>query len=299
MVWIFLGFLWVLCGVVGAVIAANKRASGGLGFTLGLLFGPIGLIVAALLSPSENPDRAGAPSPSNAAATKPPTEANLQNAQYKVWLIETYCITRNEVLGEFVCGENSFNSIDDALHFAHSEETKKRVREEEERRQREAERQAERERLLELQAEEDAKNRRLAKWVAISLVVILLGASPFIYQSLSAAAEMQKAREAAKEARALEILSELGLDMGEMSDFDVRLSNSQFSCDGKRGIEYTFYTSDEVRQRVRQMISGAGRELPYSNTEGYISKYVVNANPYYPLYFTVCDIGAEMPGPQL
>ncbi len=37
---------WVLCGVVAAVIASNKGGSGVLGFIVGLLLGPIGVIIA-------------------------------------------------------------------------------------------------------------------------------------------------------------------------------------------------------------------------------------------------------------
>ncbi|NBW76012.1 MAG: zinc ribbon domain-containing protein [Sphingomonadaceae bacterium] len=36
---------WILCGVLGAVIASSKGASGAIGFLLGLLFGPIGVII--------------------------------------------------------------------------------------------------------------------------------------------------------------------------------------------------------------------------------------------------------------
>ncbi len=48
MLWFFLGFLGVICGLIGTVIAENKWANAGFGFFLGLLSGPIGLIIAAL-----------------------------------------------------------------------------------------------------------------------------------------------------------------------------------------------------------------------------------------------------------
>lgn len=221
------------------------------------------------------------------------SEANLGNAQYKVWLVETYGITKNEVLGEFVCGEKSFKSIDDALQFAHSEETEKRARMEEERSRREAEHLAEIERLVQKQAIDDARNRRLGKWLLISLAAASLIASPFIYQSFSDAAEMDKAREAAKEARASEILSELGLAMNEMASVDVRPTNSPSYCDGEKGVLYTFHTTEDVIQAVRQKISDSGHQLLFKN-EGYVAGYIVSATLFYDNYFTVCDIAAEI-----
>jgi len=38
---------WLLCGIVGAMIGSNK-GEGGLGFFLGLLLGPIGVLIVAL-----------------------------------------------------------------------------------------------------------------------------------------------------------------------------------------------------------------------------------------------------------
>lgn len=38
--------LWILCGVLAAVIASSKGGSGGLGFLVGFLLGPFGIILA-------------------------------------------------------------------------------------------------------------------------------------------------------------------------------------------------------------------------------------------------------------
>ncbi len=45
--------VWLVFGVVGAMIMSGKGRSGCGGFALGVLLGPIGLIVALLLRPSE------------------------------------------------------------------------------------------------------------------------------------------------------------------------------------------------------------------------------------------------------
>jgi hypothetical protein len=51
---LFVMLVWLaiacFCGLFGYVIAANK-GRGALGFFLGVFFGPLGLIVAALLTP--------------------------------------------------------------------------------------------------------------------------------------------------------------------------------------------------------------------------------------------------------
>ena len=44
---------WIVFGVVGAMIMSGKGRSGCGGFALGVLLGPIGLIMALLFRPSE------------------------------------------------------------------------------------------------------------------------------------------------------------------------------------------------------------------------------------------------------
>ncbi len=48
-VWIV---FWVLCGIVSAVVASSRGASGFLGFVLGVLLGPLGIVIAFVLKPS-------------------------------------------------------------------------------------------------------------------------------------------------------------------------------------------------------------------------------------------------------
>ena len=45
--------IWLGCGVVGAMIMSGRGRSGCGGFALGVLLGPIGLIIALLVRPSE------------------------------------------------------------------------------------------------------------------------------------------------------------------------------------------------------------------------------------------------------
>lgn len=41
--------IWILCGVAGAIILSNKGRSGGGGFALGFLLGPIGIVIAMVM----------------------------------------------------------------------------------------------------------------------------------------------------------------------------------------------------------------------------------------------------------
>lgn len=45
--------LWLICGGVAAMIASSKGGSGGLGFLVGVLLGPFGIIIAFFMG-SEN-----------------------------------------------------------------------------------------------------------------------------------------------------------------------------------------------------------------------------------------------------
>lgn len=40
---------WILCGVVAAVIASSKGGSGGVGFLVGALLGPLGIIISLFM----------------------------------------------------------------------------------------------------------------------------------------------------------------------------------------------------------------------------------------------------------
>ena len=129
----FLSFLFIFVvgglvfGFVGATIAENKGASKELAFWLGFLFWVFGLIIVALLSPEEEQSAGTTAKPKKALVPSSEIEPDLSNAQYKVWLIESYGIEKNDVLGEYVCGTKSFKQVDKALDFAHAQELEKRA----------------------------------------------------------------------------------------------------------------------------------------------------------------------------
>jgi hypothetical protein len=64
---IFIYFLifGAVFGVIGFLIAQNKHVSPGVGFWLGALLGPIGLIIVALLSPTDEKEAEASTSPAS------------------------------------------------------------------------------------------------------------------------------------------------------------------------------------------------------------------------------------------
>jgi hypothetical protein len=68
-----IGF-WIICGIVGGVVANSRGASGAIGFLLGLFLGPLGLIICFVLVPEKT-----LASTSAAAFVSPPANSNGNN----------------------------------------------------------------------------------------------------------------------------------------------------------------------------------------------------------------------------
>lgn len=60
---------WAICGVVAGLVAGPQRT---MGFWLGILFGPIGIIVAAIIGNRPPPQTVYASPPPPAITVKPP-----------------------------------------------------------------------------------------------------------------------------------------------------------------------------------------------------------------------------------
>lgn len=119
----------IVFGAFGSMIANNKGVDGTTGFLLGAFLGPVGCLITVFLSPQQTDDkRSFSPVPLKSApkSTEPEIQS-LENAQYRLWLVSKYAIERNDVLGEVICGEKSFKSVDEALQFADGIEKAKRA----------------------------------------------------------------------------------------------------------------------------------------------------------------------------
>lgn len=96
-------------GLIGSFIAKNKGIVQSTGFLLGFFLGPIGLIIVALLNPA---------TPQVHVPAQFDSDRDLLSDRYKLWLTQKYSITRNDTLGRYVVGQDSFGDLEAALIHA-------------------------------------------------------------------------------------------------------------------------------------------------------------------------------------
>lgn len=104
-----------LSGLVGIFVANNKGVSLATGFFLGFLLGPAGIIVVGLLNANNQSQR----------LTFNGTPA-ITNDSYRLFLTRKYEVRRNDVLGRYVVGSESFDELETALIRADSLESSSR-----------------------------------------------------------------------------------------------------------------------------------------------------------------------------
>lgn len=112
--------IWIGLAFVIGNISQGRGQGFAIGFIVSIVASPIIalLIIIAMKDKSESVSSAAQKTEAPAILTR-----QLSNPQYKVWLVEKYNIQRNDVLGEIICGSESFGTIDEALAFAHQTET--------------------------------------------------------------------------------------------------------------------------------------------------------------------------------
>lgn len=101
--------LLLLCAV-GAFLG-SLIGKGVAGFWLSFFLGPIGWIIVFLL-PRETP--------SSASTLEPPKITSLDNDEYRIWLVKSYQIQKNETLNQYECEDKLFDSVELALEYAHA-----------------------------------------------------------------------------------------------------------------------------------------------------------------------------------
>jgi hypothetical protein len=109
-------------GALGAFIAGLKGVATSTGIILGALLGPIGLLIIALLSPDP---AVAAVAPMRTAHIGYDGERDLGAGRYRLWLVEKYGVTRNDVMNVYAVRGEPFDSLDAAVEHAHGIETQR------------------------------------------------------------------------------------------------------------------------------------------------------------------------------
>lgn len=105
-------FFWIVFCIVVAIIAKNKGRSGIAWFLLSLLISPLlALILVLVLKPAVEEVVVGEVGFDG--------NRDLNNDAYKLFLSKKYDIQKNDVFGKFVCQEQMYPTIEEALIFAH------------------------------------------------------------------------------------------------------------------------------------------------------------------------------------
>jgi hypothetical protein len=100
-------------GKIGSNIAKNNGAKASSGFWFGFWLGPIGLVIAALLKPTKQSEK-------NETIPLFSGPESLDNDSYKIWLVRTYRIEKNDAMESFICDDRIFSSFEEAIKHAHS-----------------------------------------------------------------------------------------------------------------------------------------------------------------------------------
>lgn len=105
-------FFWIVFCIVVAIVAKNKGRSGIAWFLLSFLISPLlSLILVLVLKPAVE----------EVVVEEVGFDGNrdLNNDAYKLFLSKKYDIQKNDVFGKFVCQEQMYPTIEEALIFAH------------------------------------------------------------------------------------------------------------------------------------------------------------------------------------
>jgi len=128
-------FIMLIAGLVLGGIGAALGSivdKGKAGFWLGAFLGPVGWIIVFLL-PRETTASSAVSSPTTArpvvnssAETSPKRpKMNLESDAYRIWLVDTYKIVKDDTFGQFICQAKLFDTLDEAIGYAHQMQAEK------------------------------------------------------------------------------------------------------------------------------------------------------------------------------
>ena len=118
-------FFMAALGVVGLLLgfSVGKPFPG---FLLGAFLGPIGWIIVFLLPRDVVETAATRPLSEVSGVAEKQPDPDLANDAYRIWLAKKYQIKKNDLFEKYECKEQLFETLQDALLFAHEQEENER-----------------------------------------------------------------------------------------------------------------------------------------------------------------------------
>lgn len=183
-----------------------------------------------------------------------PEDRNLTNESYRLWLVNTYKISRNDVLDRFIIEDQTFESLDAALGHAHNSELAmiEAIELEKQTAIQESQRmQAAYDRWREEEHVRWQKNKPRVIGITIASILALLAASPFVYNLVQESQEKVRLRDLAEEKRIINEISEAGIEiMSESTGITFDKVTRDSWCDENSGLLAGYSVPVSVRSVV-------------------------------------------------
>lgn len=193
---------------------------------------------------------------------EPPSERDLQQDSYRLWLAEKYSVKRNEVFDRFVIQHQTYPSLDEALAAAHANEVQA-VREADER---EESARIAREEWLARDLVRSEQNAKFFKKVGLGALAAATLASPFIYLSAKESLVLQEQRELAERKRMDDLLAGWGIVSNKTW---LRLENQKPEtvwCDGRKGTVVELTAEQAPQELIAELDRQLGNSIdPYAS----------------------------------
>jgi hypothetical protein len=187
-------------------------------------------------------------------------ERDLSSDAYRLWLADTYAITRNDLFDRFVMADATFGSLDDALAKADEMERDRLAAEEEAERQREEAKEQRRLAQIAWQEEEQARWEGQKPKVIAGGIICLVALGALIYFSIETPEE-RAAREAAQSAAHDQLVKTLSdkwkikLSKEVVIETHQATETDNFLCDNKTGGMIYELKPDTSLQTIKDAVS--------------------------------------------
>jgi hypothetical protein len=187
-------------------------------------------------------------------------EHDLSSDAYRLWLVKHHQIERNEVFDRFIVDEQTFNTLDDALAYAHALDAQQIAEEKAEADRLEAECAANRE-TAQLAAEKADAEWQKAKSKIIAVIIIAIGLSVAAYFLLRETPQERAARVIREETERVEAIKtseqkfKISLPEDSTDIEEVKKAEHEYICDDKRNGTILKFNTKLSEEAVKDHLS--------------------------------------------